>query len=112
MTTGSRAPRAAGFTLVELMVTVAIVAVIAAIAYPGYRAHVVKTQRGDAQACLEQYSAQMERRADQRLRGARHAVRHAVDESPGPEGRKPGRPGRLLALSRLRAAPAAAGRSG
>lgn len=61
MTSGALASRARGFNLVELMVTVAIVALLAAIAYPGYRAHVVKTQRGAAQACLAQYAAQMER---------------------------------------------------
>lgn len=55
------APRAAGFTLVELMVVVLVVAMLSAIAIPGYRSHVVKTQRAAAQACLAQYAMLMER---------------------------------------------------
>jgi len=50
-----------GFTLVELMVVVLVVGILTAIAVPGYRTHVVKTQRSAAKACLMQYSALMER---------------------------------------------------
>jgi type IV pilus assembly protein PilE len=43
------------------MVVVLIVSILAAIAYPGYRSHVVKTQRAAAKGCLLQYAALMER---------------------------------------------------
>jgi type IV pilus assembly protein PilE len=51
-----RAPAAAaasrGFTLAELMITVAIVAILAAIAIPTYRDHVRTSRRTEAQAYL------------------------------------------------------------
>ena len=51
-----------GFTLVELMVTVAIVGILAAIAYPSYTNHVRKTRRAVAAGCLVELSQWMERR--------------------------------------------------
>jgi type IV pilus assembly protein PilE len=50
-----------GFTLIEVMITVAIVAILAAIAYPSYQSHVVKTRRKAAEACLVELAQWMER---------------------------------------------------
>lgn len=44
--------RSKGFTLVELMITVVIVSILAAVAYPSYKKHIVKTRRSAAQSHL------------------------------------------------------------
>lgn len=50
-----------GFTLVELIVTVAIVGILAAIALPSYQNSVVKSRRKAASACLIEQAMWMER---------------------------------------------------
>ena len=49
------------FTLIELMVTVAIVGILAAIAYPSYRDSVARSARADAKATLLETAQFMER---------------------------------------------------
>jgi type IV pilus assembly protein PilE len=58
-----RAPvaRAAGFTLIELMIVVVIVGLLAAIAYPGYQQYVKRSRRADAKAALTEMAQFMER---------------------------------------------------
>jgi len=53
--------RSYGFTLVELMVVVVILAIIVGIAYPSYRNYMVQTRRSDAQSILTQVSHTQEK---------------------------------------------------
>jgi type IV pilus assembly protein PilE len=50
-----------GFTLIELMIVVAIVGILASIALPSYTSYVLKTRRTDAQRELITYAQALER---------------------------------------------------
>ncbi|WP_210395815.1 type IV pilin protein [Motiliproteus sediminis] len=50
-----------GFSLLELMIAVAIVGIIASIAYPSYQEYVQKSRRADAQAALVSFAGALER---------------------------------------------------
>jgi type IV pilus assembly protein PilE len=53
--------RSHGFTLLELVIACAIVAILAAIAYPSYINSIQKSRRSEATAALLGVAAQMER---------------------------------------------------
>lgn len=56
----SRIQKEQGFTLIELMVALAIVGIIVAISYPAYTEYVIRTKRVDGGAALVQLGQAME----------------------------------------------------
>lgn len=67
--------RQRGFTLIELMITVVIVGLLAAVAYPSYRNSMIKTRRAAAQTAL----ADIAQRQQQYLMDARSFTTSLTD---------------------------------
>lgn len=63
-----------GFTLIELMIVVAVMGILASIAYPSYQDSVRKSRRADARAVLLEAAQFMERRYTEDLTGGYPAI--------------------------------------
>jgi len=50
-----------GFTLIELMIVVAIVSILAAVAFPSYQQHVLRGNRAEGRTALLDAAARLER---------------------------------------------------
>jgi type IV pilus assembly protein PilE len=54
--------RLSGFTLIEVMIVVAVVAILGAIAFPSYQEHIRKSRRADCTVVMTTLAAALERR--------------------------------------------------
>ncbi len=74
---------AGGFTLIELMITVAVIAILAAIAYPSYQEAIAKGKRAQAKTVLSQAQQWLERNYSENYRYDKTAAGAAIDNTAG-----------------------------
>jgi type IV pilus assembly protein PilE len=72
-----------GFTLVELMVTVAIVAILGGIAYPSYTNHVIRSNRTAAKSYILSLASRQEQLLLDRRQYVEAANNAALGSTPG-----------------------------
>ncbi len=73
--------KAKGFTLIELMIIVAIIGILAAIALPAYQNSVMNSRRSTATACLMEMAQLLERRYTTQTNYTVNAAQEAALES-------------------------------
>ena len=74
--------RAGGFTLIELMIAVAIVAILAAVALPSYRNYIHRSQARTAAADLAALGLALEQRYQKTLKYPIYSSETAIDPLP------------------------------
>ncbi|GHA07270.1 type 4 fimbrial biogenesis protein PilE [Arenicella chitinivorans] len=75
-----------GFTLVEIMVVVAIIGILAAVAIPSYRDYVVRSNRADAKDKLSEIAYEQERFANRNRRYTLDMTELGFSADPAPTG--------------------------